>query len=311
MERGIWPQPRSRGATITEYAFIGILIMAVCVTAVMTMGGNLNQTLASLKGDLKSHSDAAVQVIGTMEDNQKPNINNPPEQGPVLPTGTLQNVCFQSGYCVDIPYVGGNTATTGTMGGELTESFANVLSQIAQQMAEKGADPSLVADTTQLAQYGHWLGDDHTSIDGFFSKYPPGADGVYPPYLVDYIKKQYADHNTNVDAIADAFNNELASINQYVQQNPGALPPEMLNVVNSQAAQIQSLQTMYTDRYNIHTQAQQYIQGGMSEAEAYSKAFANYQQKVESLNNGGALTHQSANTICSNGGNTGVCIQTP
>lgn len=304
---------RFKGATITEYAFIGVLIMAVCVTAVFTLGGNLNAALGGLKADLQSNINSAqVAHAATSGNSQVPTGPMPDGFGTIPPPGAGQEqICYQSGWCVNIPVVSGNSATTGSLGGELTHQFADVLHQIVQQLQASGGDPTLIADMTKLAQYGHWLGDDHVSIDGFFTGYPPDSNGVYPPYLVDYIKAQYADPNTNVDNIYNAFNNELASINAFLNQNPNALPPEMRAIVNSQAQQIQNIQNTYVERYEIHNAAQQYMGQGMTEAEAYSKAFHDYENTVANMTNGngGAVTHQSANTICNNGGDTGVCLR--
>jgi hypothetical protein len=166
------------------------------------------------------------------------------------------------------------TDTTGGRGGEMTREFANMIKQIAEQMAlDPNADPGLLHALTDMADKGH-------EMAGTELEYARTVSGTPTPDDMVMI-------SSKINSARDFFRGEMLELDAYLQENPGKMPPELLSVVKfaHQSA------TTISESYNAN-----YLDiGNMTPAEW---AVGNV-----------VLTDHHANTICGSGGDTTKCIE--
>jgi hypothetical protein len=171
--------------------------------------------------------------------------------------------------------------TSGSMGSQLTHQFSDIILQFAQEEARMpNPDNRLIGMITELANSGHVLGNtEGTAV----SECPPGQPCT-------------GNQSTLRDALSlviskqSMFESNLQTVQNYARDTPGVLPPEILNIINTEGQQISDIAQAY------HTQPEPSTDG--------SSLQWSFSSAVQ-------ITHQSANTICNNGGNTSSCVQTP
>jgi hypothetical protein len=132
--------------------------------------------------------------------------------------------------------------TTGSLGGQLTEGFVNVMYQISQQLAEEAnvpggtPDPNMVALINQLAAQSHNLGALETAIVDNCAATTP-CNQAYPGNHAS--SSGFDSHNfTLVPGRIGNVQNAIAAIDGYAQSHPGSLPPDMMSALHNQAAQV-------------------------------------------------------------------------
>lgn len=296
------------GATLTEYCFIGALIMAVSIAAVFAIGNGLASTMKDLKADLQKNTQAANWAKLP----KGPNALGPGQSGingvVPAPAPGQEQVCYDSGWCVNIPVIGHTAATTGSMGGQWTQQLAAVLDQIKAQLEAAGGDPGLIGLITDLANQGHALGNDQAVIDEFIA----GLHTKSPAELMA-IAAQY-DGMDATRAKQQQMNQMLQQLNNYMASHPGALPPEMQNLINTEVGTINNIMTLYNQDQNIPQTSQHNLAQGMTPEDANTWAVLHYWHQLETMSApggqpGSAIMHHSANTVCGNGGNTAQCIR--
>ncbi len=297
------------GATLVEYCFIGALILAVSIGAVFAIGNGLAGTMKNLKADLQKNTGAAAWANLP----KGPNATGPGQNGinGVVPNPGpgQQQVCYQSGWCVNIPVINPQTAsTTGSMGGEWTQDLASVLDQIKAQLEASGGDPGVIALITQLANQGHSLANDQAVVDQFIA-----GLGVKSEAELVAIAGQYGGMDSTRAKQAQ-MNQMLQELNSYIASHPNALPPEMQNLINTEVGTMNNIMTMYNQDQDIPQTTQQNLAKGMVQDEANTWAVLNYWNQLKTMSApggqpGSAITQHSANTVCGNGGNTNQCIQ--
>jgi hypothetical protein len=266
------------GQSLSEYAIVIGLVALLGIAAVTMLGTSIQDGLANINGGNAAPSTAVVS-------NAPPGGTTSPSGGSSGSTSGLssmlpppgpgqQQVCFQSGTCVNIPVVDSTTLTAGANGGQLTHQFADVLSQIALQLqADPNADPQVSTLVTRIANAGHTMGNTEAS---FIQSYECCASTNYTSNLSglsDSIEHTQADFNLNHQLLSD-----------YLSSNPNSLPPELQSMIALEVGQINQLAV-----------------NGFLDASVISGALPPNSQAV-------TLTHQDSNTICNSGGDTSVCV---
>lgn len=277
----------SSGQSLTEYCFIGALILVASIGILLAFGGGFNTALASLKGDLQSHINGAANANGGGQ-NPQPQVDpNGPGQVIPPPQAGQNQFCTASGWCVNVPDTSNvNLAgTTGSLGGELSQQMADVIAQIALQLQQDpNTDPTLLNLVTQLANQGHTIGDEELRLA---NNCPVNS------YCGSYEYIGVVSQNTQpIQDATTQFNTLHQQLQDYLATHPNALPPEMQNTINFEAAEIKNISSGFSNQWDPNWNI--------------------YDGNIYNFNppNGGLLTHQDANTICANGGN-GTCYQMP
>jgi Flp pilus assembly pilin Flp len=260
----------SKGQSLAEYGMVIGLVAAVGIAAVALLGGSLQDGLANINGGNATPSTLAIT------DAPPGGVSSPGGTSGlstlIPPPGTGQEqICFQSGYCANIPVIDGTTVTTGANGGQMTHQFADVLSQIALQLqADPNADPTLLSLITELANRGHNVGG---AEQQFFDSCSASCDS---PTLSTF--------SGVLQLSRDRLTQQSVALQNYLNDKPDMLPQELQSLIYLQVDQIYQLQTPFL---NVAARSQPYDLNTMPIT----------------------LTHQSANTICGSGGDTGVCVQ--
>ncbi len=276
-----------RGNTLTEYGFIGVLILVASIGVIYALGGGLNTSLAALKADLTGNIKSAGNAqYGVLPQNLWDSASTlPPMQS------GQQQVCFDTGMCVTIPVTSaGKSSTSGGLGSQETQALSLVLQQIAQKLQESGADPDLVAKITKLANEGHDLSsylrqtaDEYKNTTGYL------ATGQYDPQTDFMTGMGYSINMGNNKSLMTTGTAEFSQAWQDVQvafaQNPN--DPAMQTakaIIDAQAQQIMDISTSVP--LDI----------------PFEEIVANPTMPIAA-----EITRQDANTICQTGGNMGQC----
>lgn len=312
----------SRGQGLIEYCITGSLIALVCVAGMMILGGNFQQHLVALKTDMTGSAKNA-QLVSTQTQatqaaqqgavnaaNQQasqgtiptytpppppvapaptvpepvtgttpPPSTTPPATGTAAPPpGTIakpaanqDQMCTADGWCVNVPdkSVTDAAMTAGTLGTQMTHMIADVFTQIAQQLQ---ATPG--ADPSLITMITNLANKGHTLADM--------QDAIEEPKGTF---QQILNSKDNMAPTLDSFNSQYSQLQTYLANHPTALPKEMQAVIGFEANQIDAL------------------------VSSYSFTMPDSQHVEWSWRRSRELTTQSANTICTNGGNTSTCLK--
>jgi Flp pilus assembly pilin Flp len=292
------PANRPSGQSLSEYGLVLSLVAVVCIGGLTLFGGQVTNVLANLGASVAPHPVKAPDIeIAQVPASASPVSAVPASVAPVSsvpvtavtrtpPPKGMDQVCFQSGSCLNVPIVPAKTSITNVSasnGIKLTGQFADTLMQIANQLAaDPNADPTLRDMITKLANNGHSIADNEGSM---INACPPGSE------CINNISAFNSAHMATYSA-GNTFNSQYTAVMDYLQTNPSALPPEMQNMVTLESQQIQNIASAY-----IAAPTKQ------SSDVAGSAPSANWSVKDTQL------TEQSANTICNNGGETTQCVR--
>lgn len=257
------------GQSGSEYALAIGLVAVVTITGLGAIGLNLGGTFS---GMITSQPPAQSPGPAPNPPPLAPALTEPPASAPpsilaTLPKGApgTEPACFDS-FCVNLPVIDVANEQVDTAGGngvEKIHQFADVLTTMAQQVAAKeGPDSPLAKLISQLANDGHSIGNNQLAI----VKNGGFIQANQNSLIGNYKRSQ------------STFQNSFETLNAYLSQHSDALSPTSKAVVNTQASQIKSL----AEAVSLPVQGGNYYSKPI-----YGKA---------------KLTHQSANTICSEGG---------
>lgn len=296
------------GNALAEYGIIAGLVGITCVGGLTAVGDSLNLGFDSIGSQF--NGNIAASAPPSNGPNQAPGSSSAPSSNAIAtqspPQNTLpapaagqEQACFESGWCVNVPVVSNTVvdSTTGAIGTKLTHEFANVLGQIAKQMEATGnPDPNLLNLITQLALEGHTLAD---LEQGVIDVCPPGQTCSTTTSSTGGISYSSSDSLLgkalmSVNGQNGNFQKLYAQVEAYLQVNPNSLPPEMANIIHLEAGEIIKIANAYNTGANANVSA---VNGTASINESWDFAYD------------AELTHQSANTICSNGGDSIQCVQ--
>lgn len=218
----------SRGATIVEYALIGIMVVVISLGAWALAGKNLNWTLQGLKGDMSKNVAAAANAATVGAGGG----GGTGLGGAVKPPAPNQTqVCYDSGWCVNVPANStASGATTGAMGDK--QAYAQMIQDLKNQ--SKAIQDQQLTDI--LGQLVATLANQGvTTADVQQNSCPPGA-------------KKCVISTANAAAVsgsADAFSNIQQVLQDYLDKHPGKLPPEIQAMINQNAAVIDTTAAQY------------------------------------------------------------------
>lgn len=280
------------GNTLTEYSFIGAVVLAASIGAVYLLGGGLDSTMAALKDDLGLNVRSSQQAqYGALPENLWDVASTLPSPEP-----GQQQVCFETGMCFNMPIItGGQSSTSGGLGSEETEALSILLQQVADRLQESGADPDLVAKITDLANEGHSL-----------SSYMKQTANEY--YNSTNYLLQYPDFDPNTDFMFQWGFSVNMSNNKSLMGTGTAEFNEAWQAVQDAFAQSPNDPALQTAKLIIDAQAREIlnISASIPLDITVEQIIAN-----PNIHIAAEVTRQDSNTICQTGGNLGACYVNP
>lgn len=284
------------GVSLTEYSLVFGLVAIVGIGGLTVLGETIRDDFANMI-TRKPPAPIATPTIAptpTVPVSATPTpspavIPSPPSVvvstagiGGVVPSPAngQQKVCFGSGLCANVTVVNDQTHpdVSGGNGGQLTHQFANTLSQIAQQVAKEGSDPGLADLISQLANQGHGIGGLQDSMSGQCK--PNSAAGKCTIQMA-YTGDQTDPNSSQLNTLKSDFQTKLSAVMNQLQGFQQPLKDDIAIIIQSQSNQIMTLANGYQATVNIAPK------GG---------------SKMVTNSNNAQLIHQSANTICDQGG---------
>lgn len=232
----------------------------------------INRMADSVNGKV-SGSQIIVPSQGTVD---LPYLTNSLEE---LKAGSgLEQICYASGLCLQVPLIqAGAVDTTGGLGGNETLKMAAVLSQVADALENVKADPQLVNLVTSLAEKGHELGVKNQELESHCE-------------IKSYDIRCSEETGRSAFETFKTYGPEFSALNKqlqdYLKNHPDALKnyPEAQKVINLETSEILKIANGITN---------------------YSHSFGgNYFHIIPGKTE---LAHQSANSICSQGGDSDRC----
>lgn len=229
------------GNALAEYALAAAFMLGA-VGFVLTQG-DWGGKLAALQQDLLASSGLSVTgrtltvpPLGTVV---RPNK---------LATLEKQKICFASGSCINLPVIAAGatvTDTAGSLGGDLTNEFASVLQQLADELAAKNADPIVVQLVTELANSGHNVGNSISDFNNVLLKYDCDLRAC-DSSMMDPSDSWYiaggANHIKSV-VFSSGMKPRYDLLMAYLDANPSALAsfPEAQNIIALEYNQIKTI----------------------------------------------------------------------
>lgn len=224
-----------RGGALSEYGFIGVLIVVGAIGVCLLLGNNLNLALQAMRGDLGRNVDASANAATITAQGGIPGGSGIGGQISA-PSADQQQVCYQSGWCVNIPQNSvANGATTGTMGDRMS-SYADIVRQIDRQVSvsDRVRDPVLRQLISALARQGNYIGAAQRNVA---QKCPRNSICV-----VDGIDVNNIANNVT------AFNMLEQQLRDYLRNHPtNDLPPEIVAMLLDNTGNIQEIASQYTE----------------------------------------------------------------
>lgn len=269
-----------KGQSLTEYG-IGIgLLTVVSITALTGMGMNLNNIFSGMitqapaaPSPAPSTPPPATPSPATSPTNQIPAwVPTALAKLPPASPGT-QPACFD-GLCVNLPIVDSSNNivdTTGGNGAERIHQFANVLTQIAEQLKqEPNSDPAITQLISDMAIKGHGIGDQNEIVA---KQCTPLANK--PGFTCNSAVM------ITINEKGNAFSNVTNDFWNYYIKHPNSLGSTSLSVIQQNLYSIKNLNALQNFT----------LTGGGPQGSF-----------VEKSTNNVYLAHQSANNICDQGG---------
>lgn len=237
-----------KGATIVEYALIGTTVVGVAIAVVVGLGDNINMALKGLQGDIGTNISAAenaAKMKAKYGDTNYKWWENGDGVGAVVPPpgpGEKQ-VCFDSGWCVNMPAnAQAASATTGAIGNEMVKDYAKLIKQVknqAEKVKKNAEDNQFMAFINNLSNIGDKLGDTQKNLA---QNCPPGSTCVDPTGVMEMA----------MDTNTLAFIQNQKQLMKYLEKHPDALPPEIVYLLNQNSEEIVEIANAY-DATNIIT----------------------------------------------------------
>lgn len=310
---------RYRGQSLVEYSVvIGLVTIASLGTLVM-LGNNLTNTLSGIQEGFIS--GLPTTTTGTQALTGFPSTPRPPSTGgngaglggviPAPNQGQTQ-LCFDgsSGLCVNVPRISRDGATVnetaGGLGGDLIKSYANVFDQILAQLDRPGQatplDPQLKDLITQLSNSGHTLGDQLNATAAICqAQEASGTCSVDGSKMMQdtVLSKLFLDQAGEVqpNTVLNQFNGAYTLLRNYLNDPEKAknLPPEAKALIDFQVEEINTIHGgVYSPDRMIHASVNMVNPKTTNVAELRQQSDA---------------THEGANEVCSNGGDTNQCVR--
>lgn len=298
---------RVKGLSLTEYGLVVGLVAVAGVASLTTLGSIVQRDLGGMitQRPPAQATPTGPAIINANAGGSTPiapsavaRINvSPGGIGGVIasPAQGQEKLCFGSGLCANIPVITEQTRpdVSGGNGGQLTHQFANTLRQIAQQIEAEGTDPDLANLISQLANQGHGIGNLQDSVSNQCGIGLSGARITTDPpgkctRQMEYTGDQSDPSKGSIAALKTDFQTKLGSVLNQLQNYPGPLKEDVAFIIESQSKQILTLADGFNSTVTINPKGK---------------------VKMITTTNNAVLIHQSANTICDQGGRN--CQQQP
>lgn len=311
------------GQSLTEYALIAGLVSIVSIAALSNLGTLLSGQIATISNAMGSPGSSSGTLAltgggGTVTGGGA--AGSPPQgsgggssgSGTTALSGATQRVCLNNSTCIDIPKIpqgGGNVSdVAGNLGGDLIENYAKSLDALVAQLKnEPGVTDVDLQPLVDLAQKGHTLGDNVSTLDkickiaggpggcttGTVSEAPQDqllAAGVKQEQLNKFYE---LDDAANLRGDATAFENQFQLVQSLFSSSlQGKISPASQKLVSTMANEIIK------------------VNNGAVLTEPTTGSLAMAAFSVNPTNSA-QLIHIDANTICGTSGSDQCKVTTP
>jgi hypothetical protein len=300
----------NKGQTITEYAMAAFLVAVVGLGALMSFSSMLSGGLPGFLDRLFEGSGGSGGAsgggaggpgggeVGSLPGNPGGDTSDPAYMNGVWPNN--QTVCMES-VCLAIPVVSkSDLETAGGLGSDLTDAYADVLNQIAKNLADDpNADPALLKRIQELANMGHDIASEQRTLAGVVEQNCPGKACLVPLAQAGNV---FTFPDANKDGkpdVVDNFSARYGELISYMDANPDAVPPGIKQIVALEGDQIIRLADGTT--WICNTAADYHYSGG-----AYGDTFFSADPR-----NRANIIDQDANVICGAGQGGANCTVGP
>lgn len=301
-----------KGATLTEYGFIGAIILVAGIVAVMMLGVGVNSIMVALQGDMGAHTASAQ----TSEQLRSANGAVGGASETIIGDTTGQH-CLADGRCYDGGghQSGATTQTNGGMGTRVATLSGLLINLNLTISITEDVDPVTAERITALANQGHDASAIAAGLDAACAQGPAQCNQAMNQLLAEISQ----------------FNAMNQDLENYFQANPHALTAtiqqEIANEVNRINAIAQALELAMTVAQAVGTDSQTQSEI-IEEAASNASGGGNHGGRngrrgaqhggSSSQDVGGAVGSsqeasngitESSNNICGDGGNEAECTR--
>lgn len=288
------------GQGLSEYSLALSLMAVVSLGALGLFGTNAAGLLGDMRHLFSAKKITSVAVVSSAPATQpSPSSNN--NSNPPLPTTPLvprTQTCYSTGWCLNLSQNQANEIkkpqVAGANGWQMLNNQTDVLLQIAQQAGQDPTmDPSLKDLLTQLANSGHTTANSLNAALQDYTNYWTVTE-KRTNYDTPAADAAWADFCNYFDTFTDAsgsFSTLKSKVLTYLKNNPNTLPSDVQQIIQNASSSIEN-QTKYMG----------YEPNNAIDTMKWGKAWETTPAATTGI-------HQNSNTICTNGGNTQVCVQ--
>lgn len=208
------------GNAIVEYSLIGALIALASLASLGILGQSVSNILSRLQSTL-SPSSKTTQISQAPLPQGSPSLPNGPASSstPSTTSPAPQSTGIVGSPQVSQPYTPAQTA--GANGIQIVDSYADVFTQLANQLsANPSTDSELLALIQKVAQDGHNAANTERSVLTY-TQYVSTPDGSF-----------------NFSGIQSGYNASKAALLDYLNVHPQALPPETTQLIQTASENI-------------------------------------------------------------------------
>lgn len=276
------------GNTLSEYTLIIGLLSILAISGLKVLGPSIAQLL-----DTQSGRNSPNKIETYMNTVLASSTGNSSNGASSTSNGQTSSSTIQlNGESTNQPLLGGNSSSgtnaTSVDGVGVVKENADTLWQIAQQIkADPNHDPQLLAWVTQLANTGHGAAQNMKAAIPTFQQ-AIQVQGANAQIISDKIR--------NVTVASDTFNSTNQQLEAYLQTNPHALTPDMIQAIKLATMDISGILSPLAG--DINSVDSDGIGMGKANQENWRKMVMQYTE-----------VHTDSNTICKNGGDQTICIK--
>jgi hypothetical protein len=258
------------GQSLSEYGLVAGLIAVAALGGMILLGGNIQKQFGQMLPTSRQTSGAGVNGIAVVDATNLPaNLQRASALLPA-PKADEQQVCFKSGFCLNMPLMEENRPqTAGSLGDQQMNQMAGIMDQVASQLGAAGADPPLVELITKLANSGHGVG---TYFDQMSADMKEAAATCGSTCTMDY----YADPDKfnryqwggSAEGEKNDFQSAWLTVQTYMKENPEAFAafPEAYSILELETQEIMKLANGVSPNYEEDPNAKQIRAQGSSSA---------------------------------------------
>ncbi len=262
-----------KGNSLLEYVLPTVIITSVLISGLgavpfLFQDFMMDTTNATLLGDTLIVRKYGVPVVPQ-------SIRDAAALVPAPAKGD-QQVCFESGLCINVPVIGDATIeTAGSNGTELLQRLAKVYDQLVLKLKAEGADPSLINMVKKVAT------EAHTMADVMEMRTTSSLDSMYASYGSSSLPADIYQYNGYLDAVSTGDTKFKI----------------VKGELDAQFASYPNLEAIFEDVKRVVDLESQNINTIYDARRTYFENYAG-EQDWGVLEVDSALVHQSANTIC-------------